>query len=132
MNKRMFWGIDLNENYGSLLWNAGDPVNRRRLALCRQFKGYCLQLERELKKGMYVIDKDNRLYQIVDIEGYTIEDKLYWVQRFTSYKLEKKTALDIYPLDLWTKERERIREGTVRCPFWFQVVEAVKRMEERQ
>ena len=72
MSGRIFHGVDLDTNYGSLLWNAGDPRNRRRLALFRQFRGYCLRMERELKKGMYVIDRDKRIYVVIDVCGRTI------------------------------------------------------------
>jgi len=130
MSGRIFLGIDLDINYASRMWNTYEPNSRRQLALKRKFRSECLRLEREMKAGMYVIDRDNRIYQIIEVKGWTIETKEYWLQRFTTHGIEKKTALDIYPLDWWTKEREGMVQAGERTPLWFQVVDAIKKKQE--
>lgn len=144
---RIFHGVDLDKNYGSLMWNTGDPKTKRKYALLRQFRGHCLRLEREMKTGMFVMDRDNRIYQIIDIKGWGIEEKEYWLQRFTNYKIEKRTATEIYPLEWWMEERDKMgknalsmeRNGRLAeeaqsvsqgCPAWFQVVDAIMRREK--
>ena len=122
---RMFHGVDLDKNYAGMMWNTYDPKVKRSLALKRQFRGYCLRLEREMKIGMFVIDRDKKIYQIIDMKGWGIEEKEYWLQRFTTYNMEKKSALEIYPLDWWNREQEsKTRAGEDR-PLWFQIVDAV-------
>lgn len=132
MSERIFLGIDLDVNYASKMWNTSDPVSKRQLALKRKFRAECLRLEREMRSGMYVIDRENHVYQIIDIKGWTIETKEYWLQRFTTYCIEKKTALDIYPLDWWMKEREGMIQAGERIPLWFRVVDAVKKKQEEK
>lgn len=128
---RIFHGVDLEVNYGRLLFNAGDPLRRRELALLREFRNKCLKIERQLRPGMIVMDRENRLYTVVDINGWNIEEKEYWLQRFTSYELTKKTAEEIYPLEWWMEEREKLRDGSEYRPIWFRVIDAILRREKR-
>ena len=129
---RMFHGVDLDKNYASLQWNTYNTKWKRAIALKRQFRGYCLRLEREMKTGMFVIDRENRIYQIIDTKGWGIEEKEYWLQRFTSYNMEKKTALDIYPLEWWQKERGGKLQAGERQPLWFRIVDEILRKEQEQ
>ncbi|WP_458407820.1 hypothetical protein, partial [Anaerotignum sp.] len=66
------------------------------------------------------------------IKGWGIEEKEYWVQRFTSYEIEKKKPTEIYPLDWWIKERNGLMEGAAWVPMWFQVVDAIRRRSRHE
>ena len=123
---RMFHGVDLDKNYGGMMWNTYDPKVKRSLALKRQFRGYCLRLEREMKNGMFVIDREKRVYQIIEIKGWGIEEKEYWLQRIGTNNMEKKTALEIYPLDWWIREREGKLMAGEKRPLWLRIVDEVK------
>ena len=132
MTGRVFHGVDLDKNYGSLMLKAENPERKRHYALLRQFRGYCLRLEREVRKEMIVLGNDGRIYMVIDIKGWGIEEKEYWLQRLTSSVMTKKEATDIYPLEWWIDERDRLREGVERRPMWFKVVDAIKKMEVQQ
>lgn len=122
---RMFHGVDLDRNYASQMWNTYDPKVKRSLALKRQFRGFCLRLEREMKKGMHVIDREKKVYQIIDIKGWGIEEKEYWLQRIGTNNMEKKDALEIYPLEWWHREEKSCTRAGETMPLWFQLVDAV-------
>lgn len=126
---RMFHGVDLDKNYASQMWNTYNTDWKRRIALKRQFRGYCLRLEREMKTGMFVIDREKRIYQIIDCKGWGIEDKEYWLQRFTTHNIEKKTALEIYHLEWWQKERTGNLAAGERMPLWFRIVDEILKRE---
>ena len=81
----------------------------------------------EMKKGMFVIDREKRVYQIVDIKGWGIEEKEYWLQRLARNSLEKKSALEIFPLEWWKREQKSHTRAGETVPLWFQVVDEVRR-----
>ena len=128
---RIFHGIDLDKNYASMMWNTHEPKARRELAIKRQFRGFCLRLEREMKTGMYVIDREKKIYQIIDIKGWGIEEKEYWLQRFTTLNMEKKTAMDIYPLDWWIREKKSCTRAGETQPLWFMVGDVIRERESK-
>lgn len=124
---RRFCGVDLEKSYGSLMWNEGDFAKKQEYALLREFCMICRKMERGIMPGMIVMDRDGRVYTIIDIKGWNIEEKEYWLQRMTSNGIEKKTATEIYPLKWWVDERDRIRDGIERVPKWFRITDAVMR-----
>jgi hypothetical protein len=127
---RMFHGVDLDKNYGGMMWNTYDPKIKRSLALKRQFRGHCLQIEREMRPGMMVIDRASRLYQIIDIKGWGIEEKEYWLQR--GHDIVKKSALEIYPFDWWEREKKGNLQAGEKMPLWFRIVDAVLQREAKE
>ena len=128
---RLFHGVDLEVHYGRLMLYTEDPIKRRELALLRAFRNISLKMERQLRTGMIVMDRENRLYTVLDTNGWNIEEKEYWLQRFTSYELTKKTVEEIYPLEWWMEEREHLLNGAEYGPRWFRVMDAILRREKR-
>ena len=128
---RLFHGVDLEVHYGRLMLYTEDPIKRRELALLRAFRNISLKMERQLRTGMIVMDRENRLYTVLDTNGWNIEEKEYWLQRFTSYELTKKTVEEIYPLEWWMEEREHLLNGAEYGPRWFCVMDAILRREKR-
>ena len=144
MEKRLYFGIDLNVDYADLIRREDDPVIRSRLFVERRFKIGCFVREREFFEGMWVVDRNLNGWQIKKIEGERIEDMTFLVQDQDG---KEESFLPIEVVDLREVELEskfyalqfaicaavgiRDEMPVAKRPEWFHVVDTVLERDGR-
>lgn len=124
---RKFCGVDLDKNYAEAMLHTESLKRKREYAKKRDFKNICLRLEKRLRVGMIVITSDMKMYSIIDIRGRRAEEKEIWLGKPTGRDIFKCKITDVYPLEWWINERDKVREGEEYCPRWFRLAEELKR-----
>ena len=124
---RKFCGVDLDKNYAEAMLHTESIKRKREYAKKRDFKNMCLRLERYLCVGMIVVTRDMKMYSIIDIRGRRAEEKEIWLGKPTGREIFKRKITDVYPLEWWINERDKVREGEEYCPRWFRLAEELKR-----
>ena len=144
MEKRMYYGVDLNVNYADLIKAELDPDVRQELLLKRQFKLGCFIRERGYHEGMIVVDCNLKGWWVKEIEGECIEDMTFLVQDMDG-KEETCVPVDVVDFKEVSLESELqamqfalcaavgIREEMpiLKRPSWFHVVDQILEMERR-
>lgn len=124
---RKFCGVDLDKDYAEAMLHTEILKRKRDYAKKRDFKNICLRLERMLRAGMTVITNDMKMYSIIDVFGRGAEEKEIWLGRPTGKQIFKCDITEVYPLEWWMEERDKLRDDEERRPRWFQLAEELKR-----
>ena len=143
MERRIYYGVDLNVNFADLLGKASNATEYKQLVTRREFKLGCLARERNyFSVGNVVVDRESQGWVIDKIEGKKIEEMLLHVSdRDGDYAVFD--AIDVVRLEEVELDSQFIalkfailaavgmdeEAPQLRSPHWFDIVDQVKQME---
>jgi len=143
MEKRIYYGVDLNRNYADLIRMASNSTELEQLMISRQFKLGCLAREKGFfTVGDVVVDRECQGWVLNKIEGDRIEE----VRLHVSDEDGNKAVFDA--IDVVRIEEVELdscfialqfaisaavgidkEAPQIKRPYWFDVVDKVKQME---
>ena len=143
MDRRIYYGVDLNLNFTDLIKAEIDEEKRLELLKKREFKIGCLVREKDyFFVGSIIVDRNREGWIIKEIEGQKIEEmRLHVVDkdentavfdaidvvRLQEVELEDKLQAIQYAILTAVGMDEETPQ--LRRPYWFEVVDQVKQME---
>ena len=142
MEKRIYYGVDLNRNFAELIRKSANSTEYNNLIAKRNFKIGCFVRERDWTEGMIVVDRDHQAWIIEKIEGNKIEEMTLHVKNGdgTEKVFDAIDVVDITEVELDNKFLALkfailaacgIYDDApqVKIPGWFNIVDYVQQME---
>ena len=143
MEKRKYYGVDLNRNYADLLRKSSNSTEFQQLVARREFKLGCFAREKDyFSVGGVVVDRESQGWVVKGIEGDKIEEMRLHVSdgdgdsavfdaidvvRIDEVELDSQFfALQFAILAAVGMSEEAPQ---LRRPYWFDIVDKVKQME---